>query len=66
MNEFCCCKEETEILEIKMKKAKDLIRRKLEKTTNQDLIEDREFREIVFQRFAALKLPLREGEYNNT
>ena len=47
--------------EFLLKKTEEIIGSKLKSESLQDLVKDDEFKESIFQRFAALRLPLREG-----
>ena len=47
--------------EFLLKKTEEIIESKLKSKTLQDLVQDDDFRDSIFQRFAVLKIPLREG-----
>ena len=47
--------------EFLLKKSEEIIKKKLKTMSLEQLMKDGEFRDSIFQRFAVLKLPLREG-----
>ena len=47
-----------------MAKTSSIIKRKLGNKSLQELIQDDEFRNSIFHRFAVLKIPLRKGSLN--
>lgn len=47
--------------EFLLKKSEEIIKKKLKTMSLKQLMKDGEFRDSIFQRFAVLKLPLREG-----